>query len=257
LLATRAPCVYLDVRHIGHFETRFPQVAELCAEFSIDVTRDRIPVRPSAHYMIGGVAVKLDGSTRIPGLLCCGEVACSGLHGANRIASNSLLEGLVFGRLAGETAGRAAAEASGVDPVHRIANKNLESTRTVLDLPDIRNSSRSVMWRNVGIVRVGDRLVETCDILEFWGHYTLDKTLDNALGWETQNELTVARLVTVSALERTESIGVHYRGDADEHAEPPRYHVTITHDQSGTKPRRMQAEQHAGSNPRSGDQQVD
>lgn len=240
LLETHSPCVYLDVRHIKRFEARFPQVAELCAEFKIDVTQDRIPVRPSAHYAIGGVDVKLDGSTTIPGLLCCGEAASTGVHGANRIASNSLLEGLVFGRLAGETAGQRAAGAAGEAPVHRVANTNPKSTRTVLDMPDIRNSSRSVMWRNVGITRVADRLIETCDILDFWAHYTLDKTLDDVLGWETQNELTVARLVTASALERTQSIGVHFREDADEHAGPQLYHVTITRDENGTKPKRVE-----------------
>ncbi len=240
LIETRANCVYLDVRHLTGFTARFPHIARLCADFQIDVAKDLIPVRPSAHYMVGGVEVDLDGSTTIPGLLCCGEAACSGVHGANRMASNSLLEGLVFGKLAGETAGaRAAGEPR--PPLARIANQNPASVRTSLDVPDIRNSLRSVMWRNVGIVRQGDRLRETCDILDFWGHYTLDKTFDAVLGWEVQNQLTVARLAAMSALERTESLGVHFRGDAP--AETPKvpYHVTSIRDPAGTRPIRRTA----------------
>ncbi len=243
LLETRSNCVYLDVRPIKGFRKRFPQVARLCADFEIDVTRDLIPVRPSAHYMIGGVEVQLDGCSSVDGLLCCGEAASTGVHGANRIASNSLLEGLVFGRLTGETAGQRAAATPNTLPVRRLVSHNPESTRTALDLPDIRNSLRSVMWRNVGIVRYEERLRETCDILDFWAHYTLDKTFDNTLGWETQNKLTVARLIAASALEREESIGVHYRRDANEETPAAQYHVVVTRDETGTRPRRVGLEE--------------
>jgi len=239
LAETRANCVYLDVRHLTGFAKRFPHIASLCADFEIDVTRDLIPVRPSAHYMIGGVDVRLDGSTTVDGLLCCGEASCSGVHGANRMASNSLLEGLVFGKTAGDTAGRRAAAQSHPTPLARITNQNPSSSRTTLDLPDIRNSLHSVMWRNVGIVRRGDRLRETCEILDFWGHYTLDKTFDDVLGWETQNKLTVARLIALSALERTASLGVHYRSDATSDESTAHFQVAVTRDADGTKPYRV------------------
>jgi len=239
LAETRANCVYLDVRHLAAFAQRFPHIASLCADFEIDVTRDLIPVRPSAHYMIGGVDVRLDGSTTVDGLLSCGEASCSGVHGANRMASNSLLEGLVFGKAAGETAGRRAAAKSHPTPLTRIAHQSPSSSRTGLDLPDIRNSLSSVMWRNVGIVRRGDRLRETCEILDFWGHYTLDKTFDDVLGWETQNKLTVARLIALSALERSDSVGVHYRSDATSDALTAPYQVAVTRNAVGTKPRRV------------------
>lgn len=241
LLQTQSNCVYLDVRHIQGFKQRFPGIAGLCADFEIDVTRDRIPVRPSAHYMIGGVQVGLDGSTNVSGLLCCGEAACSGVHGANRLASNSLLEGLVFGKLAGETAGRRTAEVPETMPVRRVANATPKSTRTVLDLPDIRNSLRSVMWRNVGIERREQLLRETCDILDFWADYTLDKTFDDVTGWEAQNELTAARLIAASALERTESIGVHYCNDSDNRPGAPPYHVVVTRNEEGTRVERAGA----------------
>jgi L-aspartate oxidase len=242
----RANCVYLDVRHIPLFAGRFPRIAQLCRDFEIDVTRDLIPVRPSAHYMIGGVDVALDGSSSLEGLLACGEASCTGVHGANRLASNSLLEGLVFGRIAGETAGRRAARMEQPAPVRRIVSDVPPSPRTALDLPDIRNSLRSLMWRNVGIERADARLKDTCDVIWFWTHYTLDKTFDEPGGWELQNMLTTGAAIAAAARERTESIGVHYRGDAP--APPPgaghlpaaeSYHVAIQRRPDGTEPRRV------------------
>jgi len=238
LRETHGNCVFLDVRHLEGFAIRFPHIARLCADFEIDVTRDRIPVRPSAHYLIGGVVVNLPGETGVAGLFCCGEAASTGVHGANRLASNSLLEGLVFGANVGELAGTRANGSNEATTVRRASNCTEHSPRTALDLPDIRNSLRSVMWRNVGIVRSGDRLVETCDILRFWGHYTLDKTFDEILGWETQNQLTVARLVAMSALERTQSLGVHFRSDAPKATADP-YHVVIARARDGSTPKRI------------------
>ncbi len=238
LQETRSNCVHLDVRHIQGFGNRFPHIAEMCARFQIDVTTDLIPVRPSAHYMIGGVAVDIDGQSSIDGLLCCGEAACTGVHGANRLASNSLLEGLVFGQRAGEAAGQAASQMNSTAHVKRVRQQNVVSDRTALDLPDIRNSLRSVVWRNVGIVRRGDRLRETGEILDFWAHYTLDKTLEGIDGWETQNELTLAWLITMSAVERGESIGVHFRADAPADANGLPCHISVTRSEDGTRPLR-------------------
>jgi L-aspartate oxidase len=234
---TRDNCVYLNVRHVPNFTKRFPHITELCAEFQIDVTQDLIPVRPSAHYMIGGVLTDLTARTNIGGLYACGEAACTGVHGANRIASNSLLEGLVFGRIAGAQAGGELAHQNGSPlPVRKIVSEIPASSRTVLDLQDIHNSLRSLMWHNVGIRRMKERLVETCDILAFWGHYTLDKTFDEPDGWEIQNKLTVARLIALSALTRTDSIGVHLRADGNVEEVVRPYHLHITRDPAGTLP---------------------
>lgn len=214
---TRMNCVYLDVRHIGRdrFTSRFPTIARMCKDFQIDVGNDLIPVRPAAHYMIGGVLTDLDGRTSIDRLLCCGEVACMGLHGANRLASNSLLEGLVFGAAAGEAAGRSLHEEA--RPMHRghVKSDNPVSQRTELDLADIRNSLRSLMWRNMGVERNGDRLAEAREIIDFWGHYLLDKTFNDPAGWEMQNMLSLARLMVTAAHARTHSLGVHHRTDHD------------------------------------------
>ena len=174
--------------------------------------------------------------TSVPGLLACGEAANTGVHGANRIASNSLLEGLVFGTIAGQIGGeRAAALAKPSAPL-LLANRTTASDRTALDLADIQNSLRSLMWRNVGIVRQGDRLSETVDILTFWAHYTMDKTFNDVAGWQVQNQLAVARLVSLAALERTESIGVHYRKDSSSKSDGTPYRIELQRDEGGTVP---------------------
>jgi L-aspartate oxidase len=170
--------------------------------------------------MIGGVDCDLVGRTSLSGLYAIGEAGCSGLHGANRLASNSLLEGLVFGARAGDDAARAAREdhvAFPQDLDHRIEH----SAKTELDVADVKSSLRSVMWRNVGIERTGDRLAETREIIAFWSRYVMDKTFDPAdigagaavAGWELQNMLTVCALIASAAYARTESRGAHYRLD--------------------------------------------
>jgi L-aspartate oxidase len=226
---TKSTCVYLDVRHMaaGRFEARFPTIAALCRDFDIDVRKKLIPVRPAAHYMIGGLSVDIDGRTSIDGLLACGEASSSGVHGANRLASNSLLEGLVFGA----RVGRLAAE-SGKGQASRAAHRNLAnaidpSARSELDLADVRNSLRALMWRNGGIDRTGDRLSETLEIIDFWARYVMDKVLEDRLGWETQNMLTVARCIAQSALARQESRGVHFRSDFPESDAACAGHITI------------------------------
>ncbi len=229
-------CVYVDVRHLeaDAFTRRFPGITRLCAEFGIDVTEDLIPVNPGAHYTIGGVVTDLGGRTSVPGLLACGETACSGVHGANRMASNSLLEGLVFGAITGKHAGLAAKGAEHTGPSARVGSLNPVSSRTRLDLTDVNNSLRSVMWHNVGVVRDGDRLRETVETIESWGRFVLDKTFDGVNGWETQNMLSVARLVAKSAELRRDSLGVHSRSDAEPiPAEPAPSHLLVTRSADG------------------------
>jgi L-aspartate oxidase len=221
--------VFLDVRHLGadRFRKRFPRITQFCTDFDIDVGRDLIPVRPSAHYMIGGLITDLQARTSVGGLYACGEAASTGVHGANRLASNSLLEGLVFGRIAGDQAGREAAESSAPFRPPPMVHDITDSRRTVLDLPDIKSSLRSVMWRNVGIERTGDRLAETVEIIDFWGRYVMDKVFDDPTEWEVQNMLTVAWLMTRSAAGRLESRGAHYRSDYPEERDEWRNHFEL------------------------------
>jgi L-aspartate oxidase len=213
---TQHPNVYLDLSHLDPAKVRehFPGIAKVCAEFGIDITCDPIPVRPGAHYMVGGVTVDLHGHTTLPGLWAAGEVTSSGLHGANRLASNSLLEGLVHGTACGRGAGAAAAHTADtfvVPPVQ--ADFQPESGGPVLDVPDLTNSLRSLMVRHMGITRHREGLLEAERTVAFWCRYALRREFTTRAGWELQDMLTVARLMIWSARERTESRGVHFRSD--------------------------------------------
>ncbi len=218
MLKTNSTHVYLDIRHFDkeHFKTRFPLISELCESFDIDVSTDLIPVRPSAHYMIGGVKTDMEGRTNIARLYTCGEAASTGLHGANRLGSNSLLEGLVFGRIAGAKASMEQNCRIGQPAYRRMKYEIPVSDRSRLDASDVRNSLRALMWRNVGITRKGQALTEAREIIEFWQRYVMDKVFDTAFGWECQNMLTVSYLMAQSAEQRCESRGVHYRVDFPE-----------------------------------------
>jgi len=203
--------VLLDCRHIKSFATRFPGIAQLLKKFELDASRDLIPIHPAAHYMVGGVHADVQGRTDVPGLYAVGEAAYNGLHGANRLASNSLLEGLVLG----ESVGRVCAE---MKPRARpsplsIVSDIRPSDQGELDLSDVKSSLRSAMWKNVGVERVGNKLRDVTEMLDFWARYTLDKIFDEPSGWEIQNLLLVGGIVARSSLWREESRGCHYRLD--------------------------------------------
>jgi L-aspartate oxidase len=222
--------VWLDCRHIPGVDDKFTGFADLLRKFDLDPAKDLIPVHPAAHYMVGGVRTDLHGRTDVPGLYAAGEVACNGLHGANRLASNSLLGGLVFGEIAGRTCrematGTIAAGTNG-SPESRawrstpprsgpvpVVSDIRPSEHGELDLDDVRSSLRSAMWKNVGIQRTGAKLADVSDMLNFWARYTLDKIFDDPSGWETQNMLLVGALVARSASWREESRGCHERDD--------------------------------------------
>ena len=213
---TQHPNVYLDLSHLDPemVKTRFPGISKVCRGFGLDITKDRIPVRPGAHYMVGGVTVDMSGHTTLPGLWAAGEVSSSGLHGANRLASNSLLEGLVYGTLCGQ-----AATAAVRDGAHDLAALPLHTaipppeTDDRLDVADLTNSLRALMVRNMGIVRSRGRLLEAQRDVGFWCRYALGREFADRPGWELQNLLTVARLMIDAALTREESRGTHFRSD--------------------------------------------
>jgi L-aspartate oxidase len=212
---TRQPSVFLDLSHLDaeHVFKRFPGIARTCAEFGIDIATDPIPVRPGAHYMIGGVTVDHDGRTTLPGLWAAGEVTSSGLHGANRLASNSLLEGLVYGACVGAGASRAAADEDDTFRAIPLENATIEPPTEPLDLIDIRNALKSLMWRSAGVRRSGPPLAEAAATIRRWCRYALTRQLMHPDGWELQNMLSVASLMVDAASEREESRGVHLRTD--------------------------------------------
>lgn len=246
------PHVWLDCRAIPGFASRFPGIDATLRQFDLDPARHLIPVNPAAHYMVGGVRTDPEGRTSVPGLYAVGEAACSGLHGANRLASNSLLEALVFGAAAGRAASEmrpGAANTWGVParpgPVQVISDIAI-STGGALDLTDVRSSLRSVMWRHVGVERDGAKLRDVADMFDFWARYTLDKIFDDPFGWETQNLLLIGALVTASALWRQETRGCHARADR-----PDTDPALAVHDlwrRAGQGPRLDRARVAAGAN---------
>ena len=226
--------VYLDLAHLDAdmVRRRFPGMAEICAKFGLDLARDRIPVRPGAHYMIGGVTVDDTGRTTLPGLLAAGEVTSSGLHGANRLASNSLLEGLVYGARAGAAAsadvlampGGDGGDAFRVPPIS-FPRAGAAEVNGTLDLADIRNSLRALMWRHVGVERTEASLREALDTVEGWCRYVLPRQFADPQGWQLQNMLEVARLMIHAAIDRRETRGVHYRADHPATSDAWRRHI--------------------------------
>ncbi len=212
---TRHPNVYLDLRHLDPalIRKRFPGIAKVCLGFGLDITTDLIPIRPGAHYMVGGVTVNVQGQTTLPGLWAAGEVTSSGLHGANRLASNSLLEGLVFGSTCGTGAALAARQVPDNFTALPLSSRFEPETHGHLDVTDITNALRSLMVRQMGVIRDKPGLEQAKQDVAFWCRYVLRREFDGRPGWELQNLLTIARLMIHSALERCESRGVHFRAD--------------------------------------------
>jgi L-aspartate oxidase len=190
----------------------FPSIARICSTFDLDLAKDPIPVRPGAHYFVGGAATDAEGRTSVAGLFAVGEAAASGLHGANRLASNSLLEGAVLGAATGRAAAAAAWQP------HPGLPRGADGPRLAADPPrllhdDLLYSLKSLMWRQVGLRRSGPSLADARERIGFWHHYLLKAPLPDRARCELANMLTVAALVATAALARAESRGTHYRDD--------------------------------------------
>lgn len=207
-------CVYLSLAHLPaeRVRSRFPGIAEACGKFGIDITHDPIPVRPGAHYMIGGVTVDTQGRTSLPGLWAAGEVTSSGLHGANRLASNSLLEGLVYGAHAGEAASLAAAEMPDTMRAFKLESA-ARADSPEFDIADVKASLKSFMGRLVGVQRDDAGLREATAAVDAIGSFAMLHQFDRVSGWELQNLICTSQMMARAALARTESRGVHFRLD--------------------------------------------
>ena len=218
--------VYLDATGIGdRFEERFPFITRACRAAGIDPTRDRIPVAPAAHYTCGGIDSNLDGTTSIEGLYAVGEVAYTGVHGANRLASNSLTESLVVGTRVGRNlAWKLPAKVELVD-------ERLDGEGTLDD--SMRAHVRTLMAKHVGVLRSPDALASTLDALGVVADKVEDDVAPTRRNFEATNILTVAAAVTASALARTESRGCHRRTDVTASVPAWERHLEVSLDDDG------------------------
>ena len=239
---TGFPCVYLDITHkpAEFIVERFPTISDTTKHYGLDISIDLIPVRPGAHFMMGGIRTNTDTETNIKGLYACGEVACTGVHGANRLASNSLLECLVYGARAGTNAAIFATSQSPDHPpdIPMIGHASASVEMDLDFMEAVKDAIRETLWENVSIERNGEDLKQTLaelqDLIVSLGNLqsapekveetvnstdrihsispVLLQTTDVEM-IETVNMLNVALMITQSALVRTESRGAHYRAD--------------------------------------------
>jgi L-aspartate oxidase len=208
--------VWLDARHVPDVTTRFPTITAYCREAGVDPAHDLVPVAPAAHYASGGVRTDLRGRTSIPGLYACGEVACTGVHGANRLASNSLLEGLVFGR-------RIAADIATDLPEQAEPAQRPEPRDAVC--PGGRADLQRAMSRGAGVLRSAASLKDAAAAV-----HAAEPTAPSTAAWEAANLFTVAGALVRAALHREETRGCHWREDFPEASDAWLGHVLVTLD---------------------------
>lgn len=198
---------HLDLRHLNaaHLRERFPRIYTTCKQYGVDITSDLVPVRPAAHYLMGGVKTDLSGRSTISGLYAAGETACTGVHGANRLASNSLLEGLVFGARVVDSM-REDHRNPAPSPCKSSEHSGLNNAA------EVAGQFRHAMWKHAGVVRSKEGLQQLQQQIAQW-----KRSLGEVVGRqaiETRNLLTVGELITRSALAREESRGAHFRSDS-------------------------------------------
>ncbi|MBI5411240.1 MAG: L-aspartate oxidase [Nitrospirae bacterium] len=222
MAVTRSRHVYLDVTHLDaeFVKRRFPTIYSTCLRYDIDITEEWIPVSPSAHYLMGGVKTDTNGATSLPGLFAAGEVACSGVHGANRLASNSLLEGLVFGARAAQAATKCAGRVTrSVSPLPTPWDLDGGPLGVLEDADKLRSSLRRMMWGKVGLVRTRESLVGATAHLLRWER-TVARPFGARRDLEVKNMVQVAHCIAEAALWRENSVGAHYRADCPDKKRP-------------------------------------
>jgi L-aspartate oxidase len=235
MLAEQTDCQYLDLRHLPaeKMHARFPTISAICQQYELDLARDLIPVAPAAHYCMGGVLVDTNGRTTVPGLYAAGEVACTGVHGANRLASNSLLEGLVYGlQIANHLLSHLEDEkAQAMDALNEFStvkhatysiayNDMLDSTKDcssaspeVLSALHVRRTVRELMWQYVSLSRNEEGLLTARQQVRTLRSACQSLCAQDPRWLETLNMLHVSELIIAAALERQESRGSHWRTD--------------------------------------------
>jgi len=212
---TKSNYVYLDATRIKHkFSKRFPNIYKKCLSIGIDPEKDYIPVAPASHYTMGGIKTDIWGRTNLSSLYACGECTSTGVHGANRLASNSLLEGLVFGKriaqiIAQEGDSVFSKKLEGLKLFYRLSRKKEKDYNP----SKLKKELQNLMWNKVGIIRNSKGLIEAKKKIKEWEALVLASELTNPQEFELANLIILAELVANSALQRKESRGAHYRLD--------------------------------------------
>ena len=221
--------VFIDVTHLPSYvtATRFPHIYRFCLDHGLDITRGLIPVAPAAHYMMGGIKTDIWGETNIAGLFATGETACTGVHGANRLASNSMLEVLVFSKrimekTRKEAKVKAPATSESVDVYHSLSQRQVSKA---VPTPSL-SALQLLHWDKVSIIRDKESLTQAADILADW-QQRLPPPTDRP-SHELQNLVLTGRLVTEAALIREESRGAHFRSDFPQSSPQWQHHIAFT-----------------------------
>jgi L-aspartate oxidase len=210
--------VYLDITFKGkeYLENRFPMIYKTCLSYGIDMSKDYIPVAPAEHYCMGGIRTDIYGRTGIKGFYACGEAACNGIHGANRLASNSLLEGLVFGKKISEEV-QNIISSSGPYRKPEVNKYGKQITASVLwteqDSKDMMRQIQNIMTDKVGILRDRTSLEEALSQIKEFNNKIKDMKVESVSDMELNNMILLSQLIIEAALEREESRGAHYRSD--------------------------------------------
>ena len=221
--------VFIDVTHLPSrtITTRFPHIYRFCLDHGLDITKELIPVAPAAHYMMGGIKTNSWGESNIAGLFACGETACTGVHGANRLASNSLLEAVVFSRRIVERTRKGVkietpATRQGMEAHHSLSQRQAPPAVPAPSLPALQ----MLHWDKVGIIRNKEGLTQAADILAAW-QKLLPQPTDRP-SYELSNLILTGRLVTEAALLREESRGAHFRTDFPQSSPQWQHHIVFT-----------------------------
>lgn len=227
MIETQDTHVYLDLSGVAQPEEQFPEITRIAGLFGLDLTRDALPVRPAVHYFVGGIRVDLNGRSSEEGLWACGECSSTGLHGANRMGSNSLLEGLVHGRMVGDDLVNHLPERS-APPVFRPHSPFTVPDFVALNLTDMTYSLKSLMWRNVGVEREEDGLSDALERMTAWSDYLARLGPTNRDGFQVMNMVLVGQAITLCALERRETLGTHFRADCPDEGYEDLRHSLLT-----------------------------
>ncbi len=221
--------VFVDVTHLPSYvtTTRFPHIYRFCQDHGLDITKGLVPVAPAAHYMMGGIKTGSWGETNITGLFAAGETACTGVHGANRLASNSMLEVLVFSKrimekTGGETKTKAPTTGKAMEVIHLVNQRQVPETMPAPSL----SALQQLHWDKVGIIRDRQSLIEATDTLAAW-QKSLPQPTDRP-SYELNNLVLTGRLVTEAALLREESRGAHFRSDLPQSSPQWQRHIVFT-----------------------------